>query len=575
MNEEIEEVVEEVLDDDILEQHQNDLMDMFDEASFFEKWRRVREGLRMPVDSGPHKWAKLQMMRLMSPIAAVVVPIILLAMITIFSKFDQNSNRSVEVTVVDPEPMEELEDIEEPVIDEIEPPDPVEVDVVTPDVNVQQTDVAAPPQDTTVQQAKFDSVAIGKSPMIMKGIYGSRSPGSRGAALSRFGGNGSDIVVLRALRYLKKNQHSDGSWGKDRVAMTSLALLAYLAHGETPGSAEFGGTVKSAIEYIISKQKGNGFFIGADNHQYTQPIAAYALAETFAVTKIPRVKDAAVKALIPVVKGQNPSGGFNYNLKPSERDDTSYMGWCVQALKSGKMAGLYGDVPGLKESMHKAIAGFRNNYSERESYGKFGYAGKGGNGGLTGVGVLCLQFLGAPNSRECKGGLRSLANWKFDWDNTKWHSFVYYMYYTTQALFQQGGQHWKNWNAQFLPTITRKQNVINKEQSGYTDHLGHKHAIGSWKSPSPQEHTGGNPVMETILCTLMLEVYYRYLPTFMVVPEEDVKEEIGDQDDLQLDFGYIAPDMRHKKAIKKTRDLKRDDLDSDDLDLDICIAATP
>ena len=572
MSEEIEEVVEEVMEDDILEQHQNDLMDMFDEASFFEKWRRVRAGLRMPSDSGPYKWAKLQMMRLLSPIAAVVVPIILLVAITIFSKFNDQDNRSVEVTMVDPEPLEDLDDIEEPVIEEVEPPDPVEVEVVTPDVTLAPSDVAAPPQDTTVQQAKFDSVAIVKSPMIMTGMYGSRRPGSRGAALRKFGGTGSDAAVMRALRYLKKNQRSDGSWGKDRVAMTSLALLAYLAHGETPGSAEFGSTVKAAIEYIISQQQGNGFFNGEDTHQYAQPIAAYALAETFAVTKIPRVKYAAVKALTTVVKGQNPSGGFNYNLgaKDNIRNDTSYMGWCVQALKSGKMAGFYDEIPGLKESMHKAVAGFKLNYGERESYGGFGYTDKGNQGsGLTGVGVLCLQFLGASKSRECRGGLRSLENWKFEWDNTKWNSFVYYMYYTTQALFQEGGQSWKNWNAQFLPTIMKKQDIIQKDASGYVDHRGQKRAIGSWISPAKGEHNGGNPVMDTILCTLMLEVYYRYLPTFMQVPEEEANEKAGDKDDLELDFGCIAPEKRMNNKNKVLRDA----FDGDDLD--VCIAALP
>ena len=46
----------------------------------------------------------------------------------------------------------------------------------------------------------------------------------------------------------------------------------------------------------------------------------------------------------------------------------------------------------------------------------------------------------------------------------------------------------------------------------------------------------------------MLEVYYRYLPTFLVVPENNKADEaIGDDDDLGLDFGYVEP-ARHKEA---------------------------
>ena len=37
--------------------------------------------------------------------------------------------------------------------------------------------------------------------------------------------------------------------------------------------------------------------------------------------------------------------------------------------------------------------------------------------------------------------------------------------------------------------------------------------IGHWESPVKGEHTGGT-VQDTCFCTLMLEVYYRYLPLY-------------------------------------------------------------
>jgi len=559
----------EMLEDgeDIFEKHQNDLMDMFDELSFGEKWKRVRAGLKMPVTSGPHKWAKLQMLRLLSPVAAVIVPILLLGIINIFAQLTPEPTRSVEIKVVEPEPMEELEEIEEPILEPIEPPDPVDVDFVTPDTaTLAPSEVAAPPTDTTVQQAEFDSVAMVKSPMIMKGIYGSRSPGSRGAALNRFGGGAAtEAAVLRALRYIKKQQLQDGSWGKTKPAMTSLALLAFLAHGDTPTSPEFGYTVESAIRFLIDAQEASGRFKGRDGHDYTHPIATYALAEAFAVTKIPSLKEATVKAMHLIVRWQNPSGGFNYNLKPSTRDDSSYMAWCVQALKATKMAGLYGDVPGFDNCWKKSIVGFQKNYGERDGYGGFGYTGKGHAGtGLTGAGVLCLQFLGASKTRECKGGLAGLSKWEFNWAKPKAGSFLYYMYYTTQAKFQEGGNSWKHWNNQFSPSLMKNQIVIGKDVSGYVDHNGVAQAIGSWKTPAKKEHLGGNPIMGTILCTLMLEVYYRYLPTFMVVPEEEhIEDEIGDDDDdLDIDFGYFVPSgngLIQKHLVK----LEYDDMEFD------------
>jgi len=527
----------EVMEDgeDILAMHQHDLMDMFDELTFREKWQRVSAGLKMPPDTGLHKWAKFQLLRLLSPAAAVVVPILMLGLISLFAAMNPEPERAVKVTIVEPEPIEELEEPIEPIET---PPDPVEVDFI-PDPTLPPSEVASPPVDVSVQPAEFDSVAMVKSPIIMKGILGSRNPGSRGAALDRFGGgSGTEGAVLRALRYLKKIQEQDGGWAGQKTAFTALALLAYLAHGETPASEEFGYTVEAALRYLVEAQLPSGHFRGADGNDYTQPIAAYALCEAYGLTKVPQLREAAVKAIYPIVQGQNPSGGFNYRLIPCDRNDSSYMAWCVQALKAAKIAGLYGDIAGLDECMTKAIAGFKQNYGETDGYGGFGYTGPGNpRTGLTGAGVLCLQFLGATRSRECRGGVAGLSGWEFNWEKPFPGSFLYYMYYTTQAKFQEGGNTWDNWNKQFSPSLMKHQDVVGRAASGYVDHKGQPQEIGSWKSPAAQEHGGG--VMDTILCTLMLEVYYRYLPTFAVVPEDAaVEEEINDGDEeLVIDIG--------------------------------------
>ncbi|WP_423232242.1 hypothetical protein PVA48_03755 [Akkermansia sp. JRP_AM1] len=51
-------------------------------------------------------------------------------------------------------------------------------------------------------------------------------------------------AVVKSLRWLKKQQNGNGSWGEGqfRASMTGISLLAYLAHCETPLSEEFGKT---------------------------------------------------------------------------------------------------------------------------------------------------------------------------------------------------------------------------------------------------------------------------------------------------------------------------------------------
>jgi len=517
--------------------HEHDLMKLFDELSFRQKWTRVFAGLKLPRDSGQHKWARLQMTRLLSPLMAVIVPFLMLGLITLFAKFGPEPVKTVQVKVIDPEPMEKLEDIEEPEFVPPEPPDPIDIQV---DFNVNApampSDVAAPPAEAaSVQPAEFDSVAMVKSPVIMRGMLGSRSPGAQGAALSQFGGGHTTESVLRALRWLAKNQNKDGSWGSSKPAMTSLALLAYLAHGDTPASEEFGATVERGLRFLTDAQLPNGRFKGADGHDYTQPIAAYALAEAAGMTRVPRLKEAAIKAVEVVVKGQNPSGSFNYGLVPSERDDLSYAGWCVQAMKAAHISGLDNDVPGLAAAMKKAVDGCRVHYSQNSSSAGFGY-GRGGQSGLTGVGILCMQFLGESKSKEVRSALAGLNRWDFNWETPPAGSVVYYWYYMTQAYFQEGGGMWETWNKKFSYGLIKVQEVIGKDASGYVDHKGQPQEIGSWTSPAKSEHNGGNPVMDTILCTLMLEVYYRYLPTFQQIPQDEIKKELKDDADIQIEI---------------------------------------
>lgn len=542
--------------------HQHDLMDLFETLTFREKWGRVSQGLKQPRDTGAYKWARLQMVRLLAPAAAVVVPILAFCMISLFAALTPDPIRTVEVKVVEPEALEDLDDMEDP-IEDLPPPEEMEFEVTTsdPTVNPVEQNAPTPPTDFSPQPVEFDAVAMVKSPVIMKGIYGSRNSGARGQAMNRYGGLGTEDAVLRALRHLKKIQNSDGSWSSTKPAMTSLALLAYLAHGDTPSSPEFGSVVEGAIRFLVDAQEPSGRFKGRDGHDYTHPIAAYALSEAYAITKVPALKDAAVKALNVVVKGQNPSGGFNYNLKPTTRDDSSYMAWCVQALKAGKMAGFEDYIPGFKECWKKSIAGFKLNYTDgSDGYGGFGYCGPGNAGGkkLTGAGVLCLQFLGASKSKECQGGLRGLTKATCSWEKQDAGSPLYYWYYISQAKFHEGGNTWKSWNAQFSPTLMRNQKIVPKEQSGYVDHEGKAHATGSWLSPAPKEHNGSNKVMDTILCTLMLEVYYRYLPTFQPPSKDADEPEIGEEEDeLEIDIVESVPE--HQRSVTPTVGVWDDD----------------
>jgi hypothetical protein len=524
--------------DDVIDAQLKEIDKMYTEATYWQRLKTMREGLKAPKDSKEYKEAMIELQRLSAPVVALLLPIFLVGILVVFSAAAKTNDRIIETQILEVEEIKQLEEIKE-----LEKP-PEQTTDVTVDVQVDAPNVDdTKPTDTVMspQPQTFDAVQIVKSPVILKNIYGStRNTGTRGAQLARFGGDkATEEAVMRALRWLKKNQQSNGSWKGQGIAMTGLAILTFLAHGEKPGdSEEFGPTVQKALEYLISQATPNGRFKGCDGHEYALPIATYAICEAYGMTMNPNVKEVAEKSLATIIAGQHPSGGWDYNVKQTDRDDTSYMGWCAQALKAGKMANL--QVEGLDKASKLAIRGFKKNAG---ASGGFGYVSPSGNSGMTAVGTLCMQLLGASAEKEVKMSLDVMDAWSPTLEEKQagigGESLQYYFYYATQCKFHAGGRRWDSWNAMMKKIYVPAQKVTPKATSGYVDHKGNPQDIGWWENKD--KHTD-RPVMDTCLAALQLMVYYRYLPTTSAAAikvEEEIKVSTSDKEDIKVDAGNL------------------------------------
>ncbi len=520
----------------------DDMMKLFDKLTFRQKWAKVRRGLKQPKTSGEHKWAVLQLQRLLSPAAAVVAPTVAMALMLALAGMAPEPVREITVDIYEdeaPPELEEPEDIPEP---EIQPPEPQEiVDPTLTDLPSTSETVVGPDVDFSPQPAEFDSVAIVRSPVSMRGIFDSRSPGARGSQLGRFGGGAhTEGAVLRALRWLKKHQEEDGSWrlqsgggsvdlrhtNKPRgaaVGITGLGLLTFLAHGETPQSPEFGSTVENAIRFLQGQLNDDGTFSGMeDRKHYGQIIAAYALAEAYGLTQIPTLGRSAETAMRGVLARRKANHGWDYlrsggrHMGGPDRLDVSLTAWAAQAIKAAQMAGL--NVDGLYEATDQTIAALKKCYRERGSYGAFSYRSTDDRWwGLTGAAVLGLQLLGAADHEETRQGMDWLThNIEFDWNGGGGlmrnlnNNPIYNWYYITQTMFHEGGETWRDWNDQFSIQLVENQTVI---ADGYEDMHGNKVDIGYWQPANSREWSQSYSY-NTTLCALQLMVYYRYLPTF-------------------------------------------------------------
>ena len=378
------------------------------------------------------------------------------------------------------------------------------------------------------------------TPLKISALYEGRSTIGRMNALKKGGGNQkTESAVLRALRWLKKTQNENGSWTADKnyqEAITGLCLLAYLAHGETPTSEEFGVTVQKSMQYLSDRVNANALPKG-NHYPYINGIVAYALAEAYGMTKIPFLRPPMEAALQVIMDGQQSGGGFDYNYKQEARWDLSVAGWQYQAMKAGFVAGA--NVKDLSKGMEKGVSFIRNvsykkPHSEKER--PFGYASPGGGSdGMQGAAVLCLQLLGEGNCAEAKVGIdfidKIVNNSKHpndsrvQWLDSMWKTPglhanpLYYWYYCTQAMFHAGQRPWKDWNDHFSPMCISKQNP-----EGY------------WSSPGATKEHPIDKWYTTALCALSLQVYYRYLPTYKM-PKQAVKVEKTTMESLDDDLG--------------------------------------
>ena len=533
-----------------------EMMKLFEEQTFRERVARTLRGINQPKDSGDYKFAKLQIQLMSGPILAVIIPIICIGILLSIESTNKTHDTSVAVELIDATDMPDIEEPPPPPEEQIEfEPLDTQFDGPADRFNPDQVMDVMSNEPLSPKPSEMNSVAIVKSPIVMRGIVGSRSPGQRGQAISKFGGSmEGEASVMRALRWLKSKQNENGSWPGQSTAMTGLALLTFLAHGETPNPdcVEFGPTVEKGIRYLVGSQQPNGLFAARDGSNYAHPIATYALCEAWTLTRVPMLKAATEKALGHITRGQHPNGGWDYNMKQTERDDTSYMGWCAQAIKAGHMAGDL-EVDNLDAVYKNAINGFKVNAHPN---GGFGYTGR-GQIGVSGVGVLCMQLLGAGNDKDVSAGLSFLSDCTYSFETwekqpygASYGSPVYYWYYITQAKFHAGRSHWNKWNQLFQPELIKRQVVI---KDAYKDPEGQLRDIGYWDSPSVKEYgTGGGEkgvairyengvatdvptsdgfrVQDTTLSALQLMVYYRYLPTFQTPEAVQELDVVGEED---------------------------------------------
>lgn len=366
-------------------------------------------------------------------------------------------------------------------------------------------------------------------------------PEARRRALEAHGGDErSEGAVARGLEWLARHQSTDGRWDADGfwrhtdepdedqapgdafcdVGITGLALLAFLAAGNTCESGEYRDPVSLAVGFLLYIQREDGSFrtgpatrddiAYSPKFMYDQGIVLLALSECYIMDRNKELREPIEKALAFVEAARQECGGWDYqHYLSTKRGDLSVTSWIVLALSSCAKAGF--DVPESTLSRVRVfVAGNVDdsgmaNYAIQEVGGKL----KGVPNGFSpsAYAAVSLIYLGDEPAESSK--LRSLRsvlekhppNWVAMTGGDNGHS-LYYWYYGTLAMFHMGSRHWRAWNAVLKRELLENQRL----DEGFR---------GSWDPAevSPYAPSGGR-LYSTVFAVLSLEVYYRYIPMY-------------------------------------------------------------
>jgi squalene cyclase len=310
-----------------------------------------------------------------------------------------------------------------------------------------------------------------------------------------------DKAIDRALQFLFNSQdRGTGAWRtgrSDNVAITSLAVMAFLSAGNVPGEGKYGDAIEKGVRWVLKMQQSNGLLASEGGHEmYHHGIATLMLAEVAGMTdgKLAReVREKLEKAVALILKAQRvrgtEAGGWRYSVQHVNGSDISVTGWQIMALRAAKNLGC--DVPA--ENIDRAVEFIKR--CQDSSTGGFRYMPHAQlTVPCTGTSILALEICGKNLHRShevLRAGAYLLKN------PPRWNQahFFYSIYYCSQATFQLGDNYWEVYRPLLHEVLLRNQG-----------------SNGSWYGGGYDAAFG--PSYCTAMAVLALTVEYRFLPIY-------------------------------------------------------------
>ncbi len=345
---------------------------------------------------------------------------------------------------------------------------------------------------------------------IAKGLRG-RQGANKGDLLRRGGGTAeTEEAVEMGLKWLAKQQRSDGSWSltgpysdggvhENTIAATGMALNAFLGAGYHQLEGKYAGNIERGLNYLLKLQTDDGFFTTGkeqrDQRHYAQAIATISIMEAYGLTDEYKLREPCKKAVSYAEWAQSRLKGWRY--QPREDADVSVTGWFVMALETAKLVGFKVDEEKL-QSVHTYLDSVGHRDMSAYAYNDLNQPDL----TMTAEGLLCRIWLGWSKTHPAliKGVQELAVSIPHERDPKQ---SVYYWYYATQVLHHYGGEPWETWNNEMKRALPAMQEKSGDEK-------------GSWAPKRDVYGVAGGRLYTTALSIYCLEVYYRHLAIYDV-----------------------------------------------------------
>lgn len=321
-------------------------------------------------------------------------------------------------------------------------------------------------------------------------------------------------AIERGLEFLARSQNrKTGAYGNGAapVATTAIVGMAFLAGGHLPGRTKYGENVKMAIQYILKRRATSGRARGYLNEgssrgeggsgMHGHGYAVLFLAEAYGMTghiadvETETLKEAITDGIRVIEMSQAPNGGWNYEPNPSY-DEGSVTVTQVQALRAARNAGIKVDM----KTIEKAVD-YINKSTDADGQTRYSLTSGGHKSfALTAAGMSVLNFLGEYENEKVQRGCAYLLS-QLPGRNARgsnmgaWGQWYFYgNYYATLALYQKGGDAWKQWFEAVRADLL-------KTQAG----------DGSWKNAESMQY---GDAFGTGFALQVLQIPYRYTPIY-------------------------------------------------------------